>query len=113
VFNRMPTVTSGPFKQEYEREKGPQYRGNSFWRFRIPGRYRPINLSREQQMNVLGIHEAKIAHKYSDLLNHWYGRCMEVDGGRRVTAAELVADMVPVAENEIARLEQEREENQV
>jgi serine/threonine protein kinase len=87
-------------------EPKPDFTANE-WRQRIPVVYRPLNVS----MDVLkerydwphnATHTTAV---YSDLLNRWYAECLEVDIDQRITAEKLVDCVVPVADQEIARLQ--------
>jgi len=107
ITGRWATFTTSPFQREYIRRRGKSFEvpedPHKFWRYKIPGKFRPINLRTKQQVEMLGTAPDETYHRYSDTLNNWYEKCMQVEVWRRITAKELVDLMVPVAEREMAR----------
>ncbi|KAF2655491.1 kinase-like protein, partial [Lophiostoma macrostomum CBS 122681] len=82
-------------------EQDPQ---QQHWRDIIPCVYRPLNVTTEQLKQNWDWSPRRKATQYSNALNRWYSMCMEADPDQRITAAELVKRLVPVAERQISVL---------
>lgn len=109
ALNVMPTISIEAYKASYISLHGTPKEGDDyeFWRNLVPGKYRPINLSKEEQVKFLGFERSRTCTTYSNELNRWYHRCM-VNQHMRITAEELVRDMVPVGEAAIERLQRDK-----
>jgi hypothetical protein len=89
-------------------EQRKQSRQNQRWRELREVVYRPLNVTTETLVLKWDWSPRHRSVRYSNALNRWYSMCMEEDPQKRITTAELVKWLVPVAERQIAVLTAKR-----
>ena len=63
--------------------------------------YRPLDVDLKDVAEKWDWTPGHTTHKYSHVLNKWYAMCFETDPEKRITSADLVKSLVPVAERQI------------
>lgn len=92
-------------REQYNREITEQELRDNYrqWRQRIPPLYRPLDLSTEEQRDVLKLENP--VPPYSTLFNNWYKQLYRRDATRRYTSATLARDFVPAADLYISMMD--------